>query len=337
MSDLPAAPPETMPAAKRHTLPDPVTEPERQSRALLTAVERSEEELTVYYRELTEDPCPREREDEIRQQLRSYRQAAADSLRASQRLVEICDELSARWRDLTHSRKNRRLIPPAPANAEIDLEERASRHFARGLNGYKLLWIGFIGSFFGVLIEMLWCLLTNGYLASRAGLVWGPFNLLYGIGAAALTAALYRFRNRGRWLSFLGGALVGSVVEYVCSWAQELVFGSRSWDYSHLPFNLNGRICLLYSFFWGLLGVLWMKSLYPRMAQGILRLPNRAGRILTWVLTAFFLLNALVTVLAVLRWSARLHGIAADGAVWALFDRLYPNETLQKIFPNMVF
>ena len=336
MPELQTIPTETLPDAG--ALPEPVTAPERCSRALLAAVGETESELDAYYTAMTEDPAPEKRAEEVQAQLRSYRQAAADSLRASQRLMEMCDELYARWRDLARSRKDRHLpIPPAPANAEIDLEENASRHFARGINGYKLLWICFIGSFAGVIIEMLWCLLTNGYLASRAGLVIGPFNLLYGVGAAALTAALYRFRNRGRWLSFLGGMLVGSVVEYVCSWAQELVFGSRSWDYSHLPFNLNGRICLLYSFFWGLLGVLWMKSLYPRMAQGILKLPNRAGRILTWVLTAFFLLDALITLLAVLRWSARLNGTASAGAVWELCDRLFPNEVLQKIFPNMVF
>ena len=51
-----------------------------------------------------------------------------------------------------------------------------------------------------------------------------------------------QFRNRGAIWSFLGGFLVGSVVEYGCSWIQEALFGSRSWDYSSMPLNLNGRI-----------------------------------------------------------------------------------------------
>ena len=89
----------------------------------------------------------------------------------------------------------------------------------------------FVGSFAGVVVESIWCILRHGYLESRAGLVYGPFNLLYGVGALTLTLALYRFRNRGRWLSFLGGMLVGSVVEYICSWGQELILGSRSWVY----------------------------------------------------------------------------------------------------------
>lgn len=102
--------------------------------------------------------------------------------------------------------------------------------------------------------------------------------MLYGVGAASLSIILYRFRNRGKWLSFLGGFVVGSVVEYVCSWLQEVLFGSRSWDYSRVPFNINGRICLLYSLFWGALGIFWIKDIYPFMAKWILKLPNRAGK-----------------------------------------------------------
>ena len=109
-----------------------------------------------------------------------------------------------------------------------------------------LLMILFLGSFAGVVIELLWCLIRNGYWESRSGLVWGPFNLLYGVGAVALTAALYPFRNNSGTVSFAGGLIVGRGVEYLCSLVQELCFGSRSWDYSGMPFNLNGRICLMY-------------------------------------------------------------------------------------------
>ncbi len=131
--------------------------------------------------------------------------------------------------------------------------------------------------------------------------------------------------------------MVGSVVEYVCSWGQELLFGSRSWDYSHMPFNLNGRICLLYSIFWGILGVLWMKNIYPRMAKWILKLPNQAGKILTWVLTAFFIFNAVTTCLAMTRWTQRQAGIEAQGDFWRFVDAHFPDERMERIFANMEF
>ena len=89
---------------------------------------------------------------------------------------------------------------------------------------------------------MLWCFIRHGYFESRAGLVYGPFNLLYGVGATALTLLLYRYRNRSASISFFGGVIIGSAVEYLLSWAQETLFGSTSWDYSAVPLNINGRI-----------------------------------------------------------------------------------------------
>ena len=217
------------------------------------------------------------------------------------------------------------------------LEEQQRNHFARGINLYKLLLVCFVGSFAGVVVEMLWCLVRNGYIESRAGLVYGPFNLLYGAGAVVLTLALYRYRNRGYLLSFLGGMIVGSVVEYVCSWGQEALFGSRSWDYSNIPFNLNGRICLLYSVFWGVLGVLWIKDIYPRMAKWILKIPNKAGKIMTWCLTIFLVINAVVTCVAVARWSQRVQGDAPAGSFWTFVDERFPDERMERIFANMEF
>ncbi|MCI5800989.1 MAG: putative ABC transporter permease [Oscillospiraceae bacterium] len=85
----------------------------------------------------------------------------------------------------------------------------------------------------------------------RTGLVWRPFNLIYGFGAVLLTLCLYRLRRKNdRWI-FLGGALLGGGYEYLCSWLRETLLGTVSWDYSEIPFNLNGRVNLLYCFFGG--------------------------------------------------------------------------------------
>lgn len=251
------------------------------------------------------------------------------------------DEMETRLNEteaLERRRKKKfKLIPAAPTNAQIDLEERKQKHFAQGLTFYKLFWVFFIGCFVGVVVEIFWCLITRGHYESRAGLIYGPFNLVYGFGAGALSACLYKFRNRSKLFSFVGGFLVGSVVEYACSWVQEMMFGSTSWDYSHLPFNINGRICLLYSVFWGLLGVLWIKDIYPRMSKWILKIPNRFGKGLTWALLVFMVFNSVMTALTVYRWSERREGAAPGNAFETYLDRHYPDERMQKIFANMVF
>lgn len=219
--------------------------------------------------------------------------------------------------------------------AAVDRAESTS--FTKGIGLYKLLFVLFFGSFFGVVVEMLWCFWETGAFAGRAGLVWGPFNLLYGIGAVALTVALYPLRHKGVFVHFLGGMAVGTVVEYLCSWWQEATFGSRSWDYSGHAWNLNGRVCLLFTVFWGVLGVVWMKGLYPWLSLALARLPARAGKWLAWGMTVFLVCDAAVTLLAVARWSQRLDGEPPQSAVHEMLDRRFPNERMERIFNNMRF
>ena len=306
---------------------------EKESLKLLETVEDTKAETNAFYPELLNKDIP---EEEICAKAASLKRASSNITKALAQTYAVSDEFNARWHDIKKRRKKRALLS-APANAEIDMTESSSEHFARGLNIYKILLLCFIGSFAGVVIEMIWCLVTNGYIESRSGLVYGPFNLLYGAGSVVLTVCLYRFRNRGVWISFLGGAVVGSIVEYICSWGQELVFGSRSWDYSEMPFNLNGRICLLYSVFWGLLGVLWIKNLYPRISKLILMIPNKAGKIVTWLLTVFFVFNSIVSVVSVYRWSQRAAGIEPSGTFWEIIDQRFPDERMEKVYANMEF
>ena len=314
----------------------PVTELEVQSRELLTAAKHTKKQLEEYYVRMGEEEYTETLEKEVKHKYNSYKRASANMVKAYRCTADMNDELDARWNDLQKSKK-KKLIPAPPANGVIDIEEQRANHFAQGINMYKILLICFVGSFAGVVVELLWCLLRHGYLESRSGLVYGPFNLLYGAGAVALTLTLYQYRNRGSWLSFLGGMLVGSVLEYACSYGQEMLIGSRSWDYSGVPFNLNGRICLLYSVFWGFLGVLWVKNIYPRMAKVILKLPNKAGKIITWILTVFFIFNIVVTCLAVGRWSQRIDGAAPSNAFFVFIDEQFPDERMERIFANMEF
>ncbi len=312
--------------------PELVLPIEQDSVQILTAAEDVRKQMQEYFPRMLEEDL----ESDAALRAESLKRASNNLSKASKTIYAVKDELAGRMKDIRQQRKKNMLLS-APANATIDQQEQEGDHFAKGLNGYKLLLVCFIGSFFGVIIEMLWCLVSRGYIESRAGLVYGPFNLLYGFGAVVLTVTLYKFRNRGAWISFLGGIIVGSVVEYFCSWGQEFVFGTRSWDYSKMPFNINGRICLLYSIFWGILGVLWIKNLYPRMAKLILKIPNRVGKICTWVLLAFFVVNTVMSGLALTRWTQRNAGIPAANTFWQTIDERFPDERMEKVYANMVF
>lgn len=312
------------------------------SREILAFEEEQEKRYQDYYEWLA-----------VQQKLSEEEQAALaeDVLRESAMLENVsselrqahlwaadkADELRTRLKEGQESGRRRRIFRHAPANSVIDLAEERKDSFASGINFYKIALICIAGSVAGVVVEMLWCLFRNGYVESRAGLVYGPFNLLYGVGTVVLTLSLYRYRNRSSSISFIGGVVIGSIIEYLLSWGQETLFGSTSWDYSAMPFNLNGRICLLYSLFWGVLGVLWIKSLYPRIAKLILNIPNRAGKILTWALTVFLMFNAVISFMAVDRWSERINGQSPESSVGEFFDEHFPDARMERVYANMEF
>lgn len=307
---------------------------EKESQNLLNVICETDKEMKEYYPKMLEDSYS---EEEASAKVDSLRRATANITKVLVHTASISDELSARQNDIRKQKKKRRFISSAPSNASIDIYENKSSHFAKGMNIYKILLICFIDSFAGVVVESLWCILTNGHLESRSGLVYGPFNLLYGVGAVALSLCLYNFRNRGNWISFLGGFFIGSAVEYACSWGQEILFGSRSWDYSHMPFNINGRICLLYSVFWGILGVIWIKNIYPRMAKVILKIPNRMGKVITMILVVFFVFNGAISAISMFRWSHRTKGIEPSNSFWQFIDERFPDERMERIYANMEF
>ncbi len=277
----------------------------------------------------------------LREEAKALKEAGELHQKIHRSCTTLADEIETRLRESYNYEARMKIGPrflsPSPTNAQIDLEEKKSQHFAQGITFYKLFWVFFIGCFLGVVIETLWCIINRGHYESRVGLIYGPFNLVYGVGACCLSAALYRYRNRNPVLSFVGGFLVGSVVEYLCSWFQEMIFGSTSWDYSGMPFNINGRICLVYSLFWGILGVLWIKSVYPRMAKWILKIPNRFGKILTWALLGFMIFDSAMTAATVYRWMDRTAGNPPQNSFMVWVDEHYPDERMQKIFANLKF
>lgn len=209
--------------------------------------------------------------------------------------------------------------------------------FAHGLNFYKLFWIFTSGCFLGVAVESLWCILRHRRLESRKGLVWGSFNLVYGFGTLVMTLGLYPMRNSRDLFIFAGGSILGGIFEYICSVVQEKVTGTISWDYRKVPLNLNGRINLLYCFFWGVLALFWVRDFYPCADWLIEQIPNEIGIPLTWFGVVFFIVDSIHSALVIHRMNERQSGTAQTNRLWEFIDRHYPDEKVRRIYPNMKF
>ena len=130
--------------------------------------------------------------------------------------------------------------------------------------------------------------------------------------------------------------MIGTVFEYICSYFQELWFGTVSWDYSHFLFNLNGRVNLLYSCFWGLLSLAWMKWMYPYLLIEIRKIPKKIGHLLAIFLLIFIIFNSAISALALERQAERRHDVPATTQLDTFLDYHYPDERLLKIYPNMI-
>ena len=233
-----------------------------------------------------------------------------------------------RQRLIAHVEKRIQRAYPAIVQPEPTVQKEKALSFG------DLVWLFVIGAFLGDVVETLFCRVTAGVWMSRSSFVWGPFSIVWGVALAAATMLLYRYRKYSDRFLFFMGTFLGGAYEYTCSVLTEMLFGKVFWDYSKIPFNLGGRINLLYCFFWGIAAVAWIKGIYPVMSAWIEKIPINFGKAATWLLLIFFCVDMAVSGLALVRSSEREKGIPADSAWQQVMDEHYGDEVLKKIYPN---
>ncbi|MCI8726671.1 MAG: putative ABC transporter permease [Hungatella sp.] len=245
-------------------------------------------------------------------------------------------EVSRRLGQRVYRLVNRRIENAYPKRLAEKARARAKKGFASGCSFYKVVWLFFIGAFLGDITETIFCRITAGVWMSRSSVVWGPFSIVWGLAVALVTVLLYKYRDKSdRFLFFMGTAL-GGAYEYLCSVFTELVFGTIFWDYSEIPFNLGGRINLLYCFFWGIAAVVWFKGIYPVIASRIERIPKKAGTIVTWIMLLFMSCNIFVSAMALIRKDERSRGVPAQYSWQERMDERFGDQRMERIYPNAV-
>ena len=211
---------------------------------------------------------------------------------------------------------------------------------------YIVLWLFFLYGFAGVLVEMFYCWVAEfkGVIESRTGLLYLPINPLSGLGGVVISLVLIPWIDNPIAVFFVG-ALVGSVLEFVASWVMEKAFGAVYWDYSDEFLNIQGRICLKYAAFWGLLSLVLLYVLDVLNLIFIVRVVGEAGLPILAVLLVLFVLSVALTLATFTRVGQRNRVLKAaqQGEVlvlpnpwWArVVDRLVPDQVLVNTFPRM--
>lgn len=173
------------------------------------------------------------------------------------------------------------------------------------INIHQLFWYFILFSILGLIIETLYGYFTMGIWESRKGLVWGPFCPAYGVGAIFLIFFLNHVDQKNYFKLFFYGALTGAAVEYVLSYGLEAIYGARFWDYSYAKGNINGRICIIYSLFWGILAIGLMRFIKPLMDKIIERINLKIKASTEMIIFLFLAVDALVTVWAISTYEKR--------------------------------
>ena len=198
----------------------------------------------------------------------------------------------------------------------------------------KVFWLFMIGSVLGYIIEMFVGLVQNGHFVSRQGLLIGPFIQVYGLGLVIYYLFISKIKNKNNIKIFVMTMVLGGLVEYLFSFFQEKLFGTISWDYKNLPFNINGRTSLLHCIYWGFGGILFVKYILPYLDKLDIGYKYKSFKIITILCLIFIIFDISISGLAGVRYLERRENIQPEGGIDIFLDKYYPDSKLREIYSN---
>lgn len=221
------------------------------------------------------------------------------------------------------------------------MEKKEKEHIKIcGISIWRILAYFVVYSVAGFIIETIFGLLTKGVLESRKSFLYGPFCSIYGLGAVLMILPLQKYKKNNYTL-FFAGFFIGSIIEYMVSLAGELIFHIKWWDYSDQMFNINGRICVLFSLFWGLLAIYLMSDINPRIDKFIdfvkSKIPANYMKTVIIFSILFLSFDLGITVYALQMFSVRIiHennlNVSNKQLMDTLYEKIYVNDQKQKDF-----
>lgn len=202
---------------------------------------------------------------------------------------------------------------------------------------FELFWLFMLGNVLGMIIEGFWCLFRYGKWETHVVALWGPFNIVYGIGIVAFYAGSALLCGQPWPLRLLAYAAAGSLVEYICGIVIRIGIRMKAWDYSDHFLNIQGLISPKMMLVWAILGMGVDRFLYMPLKTLLSHIHTAPWQMACWLLTAFMIVNYFCTAACIIRWSNRHKGKAPLNRISRWIDAVYPDSRMKKKFCNWSF
>lgn len=175
----------------------------------------------------------------------------------------------------------------------------------------KIITYFFLYSFLGWAMESIYISFLQRKVINT-GFLHGPFCPIYGFGAVVLYVLLIKLKGNVIAI-FCTGFLVLSIWEYFVGFLLEKIFKTKYWDYSKNKFNINGRVCLLNSIYWGFLSVFFIEIWNPLVEVQIQKVSMDVILYIDIILCAYLILDMIVSSIKATNLTKRIKKIIQIG------------------------
>ena len=169
---------------------------------------------------------------------------------------------------------------------------------------YFILLYFFVYGFLGWCTEVGFAAFKTHHFVNR-GFLNGPICPIYGVGVTAVITVLTPYKSDIIVLYILSVVLV-TVLEGVTGWAMDKIFHNKWWDYSDMPLNIGGYVCLLFSIVWGFACLFIIYFIQPLVHDLISIIPTIVGIILIIILGITLIADLYVTASTIFKFNRRL-------------------------------
>lgn len=169
---------------------------------------------------------------------------------------------------------------------------------------YSIAIYFFVYGFLGWCTEVAFAACKEHRFVNR-GFLNGPFCPIYGFGVSLVIIFLTPYRSN-LILLYITSIILVTLLEGITGWAMDKIFHNKWWDYSNMPLNIGGYVCLPFSLVWGIACVAIMNLIHPLIHHVLALMPRTLGIVLIVLFGILLIIDTCVTTSAIFKFNKQL-------------------------------